>query len=329
MRRGGDEWWDLNSASGRIAQKHRGKLVEDASGLNHLGGGGYVLNPVDSAVRAARSISGRTVNRPMLEAAKARYINQHSAVIPDGKYGNKEWPSNVDQISSKGETTSKAVRDARTDYEYIHYLENGYINGMDEVFKQGFNAIASAVGGAIKKLPEGRTQKGLAAVERGLLGASEVSVSGTLKGGVFISTIVSNVLRQWIMQPHQVLRTWAYNPVGWANGGVTQLLTGYLGRGMGMTKFQGIISKGTSAISKAAGIKPHILNIDDFSDFMNNSGLFASVDKSNLVRGTLLDAADSGNAVLQKVAKYTTTPARVAGFDVGEMANLLGHAAAV
>ncbi len=329
LRRGGDEWWDLNSSSGRIAQKHRGKLLEDASGLNHLGDGSYVLNPVDSAVRAARSISGRTVNRPMLEAAKARYVNQHSAVLPTGKYGNKEWPSKVDDISSKGETTSKSVRDARTDYEYIHYLENGYINGMDEFFKQGFNAIASAVGGVIRKLPAGRTQKGLAAVERGLLGASEVSISGTLKGGVFVSTIVSNILRQWIMQPHQVLRTWSYNPIGWGNGGVPQLITGFLGRGMGMTKFQGLISKGTSAVSKALGIKPHALNIDDFVDFMDNSGLFASVDKSNLVRGTLLSAADSGNAVMQKIAKYTTTPARVAGFDVGEMANLLGHAAAV
>ena len=329
LRRGGDEWWDLNSASGRIAQKHRSKLLEDASGVNHLGDGGYVLNPVDSAVRAARSISGRTVGRPMLEAAKARFINQHSPVLGDNGFGGKAFPRHVDEISSKGETTSKAVRDARTDYEYIHYLENGYINGMDEFFKQGLNAIASAVGEVIKKTSPGATQKTLSAVERGLLNASEVSVSGTLKGGVFVSTIVSNVLRQWIMQPHQVLRTWAYNPVGWGNGGVPQLLTGFLGRGMGLTGFKGIIAKGTSAISNLAGIKPHVLNIDDFTEFMNKSRLFDSVDKSNLVRGTLLDAADSGNAVTQKVAKYTTTPARIAGFDVGEMANLLGHAAAV
>ena len=62
---------------------------------------------------------------------------------------------------------------------------------------------------------------------------------------------------------------------------------------------------------------------------MDKSGLLDSVDKSNLVRGTLLTAADSGNALTQKIAKYTTTPARVAGFDLGEMANLLGHSAAV
>jgi hypothetical protein len=155
LRRGGDEWWDLNSSGGRIAQKHRGKLLEDSSGLNHLGDGSYILNPVDSAVRAARSISGRTVNRPMLEAAKARYVNQHGAVLPSNNYGGKAYPRHTNEISSKGETTSKAVRDARTNYEYINYLENGYINGMDEFFKQGFNAIASAVGATIKKLPAG------------------------------------------------------------------------------------------------------------------------------------------------------------------------------
>jgi len=89
------------------------------------------------------------------------------------------------------------------------------------------------------------------------------------------------------------------------------------------------IHKGTSSVGRALGVQPHTLDIDDFITFMGSSGLFDSVDKSNLVRGTLLTAADSGNAAMQKLAKYTTTPARIAGFDLGEMANLLGHAAAV
>ena len=232
LRRGGDEWWDLNSASGRISQRHRGQLLEDSSGLNHLGDGSYVQNPIDSAVRAAKSISGRTVNRPMLEAAKARYTNMHQNVLPKNAYGEAVFPSKIGEITSKGETTSKAVRDARTDYEYINYLQNGYINNMDEFFKQSFNAMAQTVATIGKRAPDSLT-KTIAATERGLLGASDVSVSGTLKGGVFTATIASNVLRQWIMQPHQILRTLSYNPIGWANGGIPHLLMGYTTGKMG------------------------------------------------------------------------------------------------
>jgi len=207
----------------------------------------------EAAKREEAIVSGRTVTRPMLEAAKARYVNQHKAVLPNNEFGGKSFPQHIETISSKGDVTSKQIRDARSDYEYINYLENAYINSMDEVFKQAFNAMASGTGAVIKKVSPGATQKGLAAVERGLLQASEVSVSGTAKGTVFTATIVSNVLRQWIMQPHQVLRTVAYNPIGWANGAVPELVAGYLGMGMGLKPF-------TKGIQKEAG-SIRLLNI--------------------------------------------------------------------
>ena len=299
LQRDSDAWWDLNSASGRIAQRHRGKLLEDASGLNHLGDGSYILDPVDSAVRAAKSIAGRTVTRPMLEAAKARFIAQYGDVIPSNGMGGKAWPKNVSQITGKGAETSKLVSDARTTYEYINYLENGYINTIDTVFKWGLNAVSDLAGSA-----------GLSKIERGAMNASETSVTGIAKNSVFMAYIGSNVLRQWVVQPHQILRTLAYNPIGWANGQVEKLSTGY------------VAGKLNQSIANNADIKA-------FTKFVDDSGLLDAVDKSNLVKGTLMEAADySSNAAVKGLKKGMEFTRRV-GFDLGEQANLIGHAAAV
>lgn len=330
LRREGDEWWDLNSASGRIAQRHRGKLLEDASGLNHLGDGSYILNPVDSAVRAAKSIAGRTVTRPMLESAKARFIAQRGDLLPSNNMGGKAWPKNLEEITAKGEFTSKDLRAARTEYEFINFLENGYINSMDEVYKQGFNAIAHALGRAsLSSRSYPMISAAAAKAERGALKATDISPSGELKSGVYLLYIVSNVLRQWIVQPHQSMRMVAINPTGFANGGIIKLAAGYLGTIAeipGFTKAIGSVFEKLGGVTK---IKTPYLDHDAFAKFVQSSGLLDSVDKSNLVRGTLLEAADSTNPITRNISKYLTVPARKAGFDLGETINLLMHSAAV
>jgi phosphopantetheine adenylyltransferase len=293
LRRGDDSWWDLNSANGRIAQRHRGKLLEDASGLNHLGDGSYIINPVDSAVRAAKSIAGRTVSRPMLEAAKARFLNQYGRLAPSNGMGGVRWPATVKEIGARGEYTTKELADARTTYEYINYLENGYINGVDDVFKAGLNAIADMLG-----------KKGLSTTERAVTQAGDAAPLSLAKNAVFHAYIGTNFLRQLIIQPHQVVRTFSYNPIGWANGMVEKYAAEYIGNKM-------LISGET-----------------DFVKFVNNSGMMDAVDKNNLVRGTLVDAADSTNKVIRAGARAINLPRKI-GFDIGEQANLLGHAAAV
>jgi hypothetical protein len=296
MRKDDDAYWDVTSAGGRIAQRHRGKLLEDASGLNHLGDGSYILNPVDSARRAAMSISGRTVTRPMLDAAKERFIQQYGDALPKNAWGEPMWPQNVKQIGIPGKEVSKAVADARTTFEYIRYLENGYINTIDESFKAFFYMIADIAGG-----------KGLSKVERGATAVGNVAPTGAAKNSVFMAYIGSNIIRQWIVQPHQIIRTWAYNPSGWLTGRIPTLAASYWGELAGFS---------TSASGKA------------FKKFVDDSGLMAAVDKSNLIKGTLLDAANTSNKAL-RIAKTPLELSRKLGFDLGEQVNLLGHAAAV
>ena len=294
VRRGSDDWFDVNSASGRIAQKHRGKLLEDATGMNHLGDGTYIVPPVESAIRAAKSISGRTVTRPMLETAKARFISQYGDLLESNGYGGKVFPTSPGAIGEKGKQFAKRTADARTTWEYIHYLENGYINSMDEFFKQQFNSLATMFG----DIGYGRT-------ERALMGTAEAVGGPTslAKNIVFQAYIATNPLRQWITQTSQVMRTFAYNPAAWYSGNMAKFTGEWVAQQLG--------GKSTA-----------------FSNFINGSGLMQSVDKQNLIRGSLLQAVDSSNQAVRIAGEVATLPRRV-GFDIGESMNLIGHGAAV
>ncbi len=297
---GSNDWFDTNSVRGRISQKHRGKLLEDATGINHLGDGSYIVNPVESAIRASRSIAGRTVNRPMLETAKARAVQKYNDVFPSNGIGGKRFPSSVSEIGAKGEASASHTADARTTFEYINYLENGYINTIDEFVKSQWNNIATALG-----------ERGLSKTERGALKMAEADTgpTGFGKNFVFHAYIGTNILRNWIVQTNQILRTAAYNPKGWLSGSMTKLFGEYSGIKMGALK-------NPSADGAA------------FTRFMDESGLLDSVDKQNLVRGSLLDAAGSSSKAYRVLGKAVELPRKM-GFDAGESMNLLGHGAAV
>lgn len=299
VRKGSDDWFDLNATSGRIAQKHRGKLLEDATGINHLGDGTYIVNPVESAVRAAKSISGRTVTRPMLETAKARFISQYGDLLPSNGFGGRAFPTTPAMIGEKGQQFAKRTADARTTWEYIHYLENGYMNSVDEFFKQQFNAVGQMLG-----------DLGMAKTERAVMKATDLQGPTTLaKNLVFQAYIGLNPLHNWIAQTNQIVRTFAYNPKAWLSGKMPKLMGEYIA----------YIGGGESILTKEGA---------EFAKFMNNSGLMQSVDKQNLIRGSLLQAADSSNKAVRFAAEAAQMPRKI-GFDVGESMNLIGHGAAV
>lgn len=292
MQVGNDDWWDVNNAQGRVAQRYRGQPINTTKGINVLGDGSFVVDPVSSAIHAARSVAGRTINRPMLEAAKARFVESYKNVLTMDK-GVFKFPSSLSEIGAKGAQFTKEVADARTTYEYIRYLENGYINGMDNTVKSVFNFLAEMAGEA-----------GLGRIERGLNVAADMSVSGAAKGSVFMATIAANPIRQWIVQTHQAIRTWAYNPTGMVSGQIPKFGNGYFIHKLGM----------------------HLGNeMDEFVKFVDNSGLISAIDRQNLIRGTLADAANLSSNPVGKALNVS----RQLGFDAGETINTVYHAAAV
>ncbi len=297
MMKDNDSWWDVNSVNGRIAQRHRGVQLEDGQGLNHIGDGSYIVNPIDSAIRAARSIAGRTVTRDVLETMKARFIKMYGHLLDSNK-GITKFPYNKSEIGIKGGAFTKEVADARTTFEYINYLENGYINLADQSFKGMFNALGEILG----------ARGAPAFLERGAYGISDINPSSIGRKGVFYAYIALNPLRQWIVQAHQSIRMFAYNPGAF--------LKGRMARETGNLSLYLI----NPSMANAAEAK-------QFMKFITDSGMMDAVDMHNLVRGSLADSVEK-NGVIRMAEKAIEVPRKI-GFDFGERANLWMHLAAV
>jgi hypothetical protein len=298
FKKDGDGYWDLNEASGRIAQRVRGKPLTDAVGINSLGTGAHIENPMESAVRAAKSLAGRSVSRPMLETAKRRFVEQYSDMLKPTPYGLREFPANRSEIVDSVSHTSSQVADARTTYGYIKFLEDGYINTADQIFKGGMNILADELG----KLH-------LSKAERATRYVGDIAPSHLAKGTVFQAYIaMSNPIRQWIVQSHQAGRTMAYNPIGWANGGVLERAAGYIGNYSTLM----VVNQ----------------TVRDFVKFVDDSGMVAGVDRNSLVRGMGLSMADSSSGFKRGLGTVGSLPQTV-GFDMGEKVNQIVHLAAV
>lgn len=295
--RADDSYWDVNEVSGRIAQRMRGKPLYEAQGVNNLGVGTYIENPMQSAVKSANSIAGRTSTRPAIETAKKRFVQQYGDMLPPVDFGPKKFPMSRDEIVDAASHTSSRVADARTTWDYINYMERGYINSADEVFKGGMNILADMLG-----------KYHLSTLERGARAASDVSFTRATKGTVFQAYIaLSNPVRQWIVQAHQSTRTLAYNPLGWATGSIPTYVSKYIAEyGLGVS------TKGSK----------------EFYKFVEDSGMVAGVDKNTLVRGLGLDMADYTYG-LKRVAGQALSIPQTVGFDLGEKMNQLVHLAAV
>lgn len=295
IERGSKEYWDLNTSGGRIAQRHRGDLMNNNVGLKSLGLENFVENPVEAGMRAASSISGRTAMRPVLETAKERFMQQYGHLVP-AQNGIKSFPDSLNGIIQKGEFTKKELADARTTWNYINYLENGYVNHLDDVYKNSMRWMADITGGL-----------GMEKTERGLHAAKDTTPSNVFKTAVFSAYLATNPFRQAIVQSNQAMRAFAYNPQGFLTGSVFNYF---------YTPFADSFKLPLTAAQRG------------FKDFMESTGMYQAVSKNNLIRGTLMEAAGKST----RVGNAINTPfdvSRKVGFEAGERFSLTVHAAAV
>lgn len=296
------EYWELNSSSGRIAQRYRGQPLVEANASNVVGTQQFIEGPVDAAIRAANSIANRTSYRQVIDTIKERAVRQYADVFPKNDFNQTRWPTSLSEIAKKGEGTSKQLRDARTTFEYVNYLEKGYINHLDEGFKYAFLWVAEAAGKG--SLNSGAIASNvLEAIEKGGYAAVRSGVTPTNlgKGFVFFNYIVANMFRQWIIQPAQALRMVAYNPQGFFSANPHKLVMQFLN--------EKYLTKGKSS---------------DFTKFVDESGMIDAIDQSSLVRNTLMTASERSNWYNKSLGRGTDLM-RKAGYDLGETMNLLGH----
>lgn len=298
-----DQNWELQLAGGRTAQRVRGERLEDSSSPAINPEQNNTLGPVDSLITSVRSVSTRAPMREYIEATKQRAIAQYGEYFPKGKYGQPQFPSSTSQISPPGKAYDSRVADARTVVEYITFLENGYINSMDEGIRGVLQGLADWFG--VKHISSG---------EKIARAASELpGISNVGRNVAFTLYLALNPLRQVIIQSHQSVQLLALSPK-YAFKGLPGDMAAFLDMWShgGRSRLHGTVSDRSKE------------ELEGMWQAFQESGLSASIDKQNLVRMSLTQIAETSRIGGRKNPIASGIAAsRKAGFDLGENINMM------
>lgn len=290
---------------GMSSQRLRGERLEEALGDNQLlQDATHIESPIESMVHAMQSVSSRVSARDWLESAKQRFISQYGDVLPKVN-GQTVYPSARSEIGEAGSKRSKMAADARTTWEYIRAMEDGYINSLDDGAKAMLNGLAEFMG-----------HKGFGLAERAARATAEGSITSKAKGVAFSLLLATNPLRQLLIQSHQMLMLGSLFPRYTFNHLADDLLlmmTHHLGAdpSPALLKVTGRSLEESRAMFKA----------------LKESNIGAGIYKHELVRESINSIVDEASkfkrasTTVGRITKPVTqaiTISRKVGFDFGE-----------
>lgn len=310
--------WDMQSALGRTSQKVRGDRLGSAKQEGALDiHDASVDTPIDSLVRSVRSMSRRTSVRDWLDTSKTRFVEQYGDILSSRKFGEATFPNSMEQIGVQG-VRDKRLADARTTYEYIRYMEEGYINSVDDLSKAGLNFISELFGSISVATKNKALSKSASKLEEGFNILADTSLTSTAKGAAFQLYLAANPLRQLLVQSHQGVQLTATHTKYVASQNLAMDMMFLYSKKMGLPV--------TDDMLKTSGRKYNTKQLDEMYAQYEASGLAATIDKGNLVRDSLnrmiQDTKFSSNPVSRGVGKALNY-SRKAGFDAGEEINIM------
>lgn len=298
-----EDEWDIYQARGRSAQRTRGQRLEDTTSAIDPSQAN-IMSPVEALVHSATSISRRVELRDMVDAGKLRQMDQYKEFYPTGKFGETVYPANITDIQYRGggPKDAKKLADARSTYEYFKYLEDGYINSIDDTYKVALKFLAEVAG-----------NKNLGSAEKAFRWMGEGrGPSSVFKSLSFNLYLALNPLRQFVVQGHQAVQLFAINPTWFLRGRAVPQTSIIAAKQLGMSLSKDLL--------KGSGWTEEMAN-KVFKDFQD-TGLVAAIDKQNLVRGSLINLADQTIASnLRRKLGAPLTWSRKVGFDAGEYVN--------
>ncbi len=288
--------WNLSQSIGLTAQRVRGeRLVDAGADLTHASSG-HLKDPLRAVSEQINSLSKRTSMRKVLNSFKKRWLANYAEQLDlpiNPKTGQRDFPSSVAAIKANSNIKGEIVADARTSFNYIYSLENGYINAMDEGFKAVLNMAAQFA-----------AEKGMGKLEKALFAGSKVDPVTQAKVTAFRLYISANPLRQAVIQRvSEMTKLGAIAPKYVAGGELAQDLVNLNMVRLGVSK-------------EARYVR--------LWDEVKESGFLEAVDANTLIRNDMLQLADASKgskalAILEAPLKF----AQRIGFDSAEQDVLL------
>lgn len=286
--------WNVSSNSGLSSQRLRGQRLQEAGADLEGLGKAHLKDPLDAVATQVQHLSQRIAMRNYLDTAKNRWMAQYSDFLSlklNDKTRKIEMPKNVSDIVGKPNTPSKMVEDAKTNFNYISSLENGYINGMDKAYRGTMRYVAQKLG-----------EMGWGVGEKAAFKALNTSPAQFVKTAAFKMFISGNPARQALIQRGQMLLVTVHNP----SYSLSKMIPDLAGIDM--------VRAGLSKNPKYVKLWEEV----------RDSGLMEAVDAHTLIRDDLLKMADMGQG--SKVVKALGAPLRFSqkiGFDSAEQDVLL------
>ncbi|NOQ73244.1 MAG: hypothetical protein GQ574_14650 [Crocinitomix sp.] len=282
--------WNNLVNSGLSSQRYRGERLADGSTDLHKMGMANLSDPLEAIASQIRSVSERTSMRSYLDTVKARWVSNFSKHLDEDvlrdRFGQVNYPQSWDNIKTTDGRRTKQLADARTLFNYIRSLEDGYVNTLDDSVKGLMHMFADIAD--IYGVPK---------AEATFNAVSKFRPTVAIKSATFKLFLAAHPMRQALIQAHQTIQLFAIEPKYMLGGGfssdVASLLRGRLG---------------TGSVEDAAL----------YNDFVK-SGLADAVDANNLVRDDTLHLADL--TWQQKARSVVGAPLKFSqrlGFDVGE-----------
>lgn len=311
------DYRSVQRAKGRSAQRFRGERLEDATSIISDPSHSHIQSPVEAMISSAKSISRRISMRDPIDAMKQGLMKQYEQFMPRVD-GRARFPNNVLDITNPtgNSRLDKEVSAARSTFEYIQQMEGGYLNHIDDGYKAIMNKIGNMLGEAsidTKGVVSSVAQKAESAVRV----AGTAKPSSVLRSGANTFFIVTNPIRQLLVQGHQIAQLVPMNPTFFGNPRNSAQIMFLLGKQMGsetnskMLKFMGMTEK----------------EANDLWDHFRLSGNFAAVDTHTMINGSLknfVDGISPAQSIAGKVGQAISRPiglVRKVGFDAGENLN--------
>lgn len=309
---------DTGSLGRRSSQRARGQRLTTIDNGEYNTDKTYVMNPIDALVSSSKSLSNRIGTRAWIDNTKARFMDQYNEFLDRDLYDNINFPTDISQIHYKGrgQEDLNKLADARSTFNYIHTLEKGYVNLMDEWLKAGLENIAHTIGkvGINKINTNPNLADRLAKFEGKFIEASK-----TLKPVEFNRAVAFNLylalnpLRQFVIQGHQAVQLTALYPK-LAFKEIPILTTMLTIRQSGIKPPKWLLTKAGMTENEA----------EEFYKGFQRSGLIASIDNHNMTGASLsqLTELSLGESRATRstfgAMRAITKASKKVGFDAGE-----------
>ena len=290
----GEEGWNLVVNSGTSAQRLRGKKLDDLSAGMHKDSSSNLIDPLEAMRRQIGQLSARAPMRQVLDTMKKRWMlnyGKHLDLPVNKITGKPEFPDSITAIKNLNQNKAGFTADARTNFNYIYGLENGYINGMDELYR----GVLHLAGDLLSTVGKGK-------IEGALLNSTGMSPVQASKTAAFKLFLSLNPLRQAVVQRGQMLMLGAIEPQYLVTGLMPDLLN---------------ISKARAGLKVDPKTTALLREVEE-------SGILEAVDAHNFVRSELGRLADVSASQRAKTAVAAPVNyLQKIGFDLAEQDNLL------